>query len=108
MPFERINEQLKEFVEANMSTNELPLLIGISNQLQLCYLKEFTEDILSDYSVGKKYVMFLTLKFNQFTQKLLAYQCKKIDSVKVLGNPFSTIIKKKFQMFFFILEKTLY
>lgn len=37
-----------------LGLKKLPLSIGINNQLQLRYLKEFADVLLSDYSVGKK------------------------------------------------------
>ena len=52
MPFERKNKQIKDMVVSTECKKNYPLTIGISNQLQMCYLKEFCTNVQRDYKIG--------------------------------------------------------
>ncbi|KAJ8681983.1 hypothetical protein QAD02_017775 [Eretmocerus hayati] len=52
MPFERKNKELKEVAGAVKNNRNLPYTIAMNNQINMCYLKEFSDGVTKDYLRG--------------------------------------------------------
>ncbi|KAJ8678171.1 hypothetical protein QAD02_013958 [Eretmocerus hayati] len=52
MPFERKNKELKEVAEAVRNNRNRPHTLAINAQLNMCYMKEFSDGIDGDYQRG--------------------------------------------------------
>ena len=52
MTFERKNKELKDFISSSNGSRNVPVTIGIRNQLHLSYLKESFTEVKSFLSSG--------------------------------------------------------
>lgn len=52
MPHERKNHMLKEIADGTNSHKNIPLTIAITNQIQLCHVKEFLSSVELDFEPG--------------------------------------------------------